>query len=50
MKVGAAFSPQLKGADPDWDEITAMLEDAELGKIVEVEDEVEHRTVGVWVE
>ena len=50
MKLGAAFSPQLQNVDLDWDEITAMLESADLGKIVEVEDEIEHRMVEVWVE
>ncbi len=50
LKMGAAFSPQLKEAHLDWDEINAMLEQGDLGKIVEVEDEAEHKTVEVWVE
>jgi len=50
MKMGKAFSPQLKDVDIDWDEITTMLESTDLGKIVEVEDEVEHKNVEVWVE
>ena len=50
MKMGQAFSPQLKDAKLDWESINAMLESGELGKIVEVEDEAEHKTVEVWVE
>ena len=50
MKMGQAFSPQLKDAQVDWDTVTAMIEKGDLGKIVEVEDEAEHKTVEVWVE
>ena len=50
MKMGAAFSPQLKEAHLDWDEISATIEQGDLGKIVEVEDEAENKTVEVWVE
>jgi hypothetical protein len=50
MKVGEAFSPQLKDAKVDWDAVATMIEQGELGKIVEVEDEAAHRTVEVWVE
>lgn len=50
IKMGAAFSPQLKDAHLDWDEINEMIEQGDLGKIVEVEDEAEHKTVEVWVE
>lgn len=50
MKVGQAFSPRLKDTKLDWDSINEMLEQGELGKIVDVEDEAEHKTVEVWVE
>jgi hypothetical protein len=50
MKMAQAFSPQMKDADLDWDSITAMIQEGEEGKIVEVEDQVEHKTVEVWVE
>jgi hypothetical protein len=50
MKIGEAFSPELKEAKVDWDAVTAMVEHGELGKIVEVEDEAAHKTVEVWVE
>jgi hypothetical protein len=50
MKIGAAFSPQLKDANLDWDAIATAIEQGEVGKIVEVEDEAEHKTVEVWVE
>ena len=50
LKMGKAYSPQLKDVDLDWDSINAMLEQGETGKIVEVEDEAEHKTVEVWVE
>ena len=50
MKVAQAFAPTMKDANLDWDTITAIIQDGEQGKIVEVEDEVDHRTVEVWVE
>jgi hypothetical protein len=50
MKIGQSFSPQLKDANVDWEAVTAAIEEGELGKIVEVEDEAEHKTVEVWVE
>jgi hypothetical protein len=50
MKMAETFSPQMKDANLDWDSITAMIEAGELGKIVDVEDEAEHKTIEVWVE
>jgi hypothetical protein len=41
-----------QGGNPhlDWENINAIIEEGEQGKIVEVEDEVDHKTVEVWVE
>jgi hypothetical protein len=50
MKMAQAYSPEMKGADLDWESIIAMIQEGEGGKIVEVEDEVEHKTVEVWVQ
>jgi hypothetical protein len=50
MKMAQTFSPEVKNANLDWDDITAMIESGELGKIVDVEDEAEHKTIEVWVE
>jgi hypothetical protein len=50
MKMAQAFSPQMKNANLDWNTITAMVQEGEQGKIVEVEDEADHKTVEVWVE
>jgi len=51
MKMARAFSPQMKDLDVDWDAIIEMIEDNDtVGKIVDVEDEVEKKTVEVWVE
>jgi hypothetical protein len=50
MKMAQAFSPEVKAANLDWDSITAMIQEGALGKIVDVEDEAEHKTVEVWVE
>jgi hypothetical protein len=44
------FSPEMKEADLDWESITAIIQEGEQGKIVEVEDEEHHKTVEVWVE
>jgi hypothetical protein len=50
MKMAQAFSPEMKDANLDWDSITAIIQEGEQGKIVEVEDEVDHKTVEIWVE
>ena len=50
MKMAQAFSPQMRDVDLDWNSIDAMVQEGESGKIVEVEDEAEHKTVEVWLE
>lgn len=50
MKMAQAYSPEMKDADLDWESIIAMIQEGEGGKIVEVEDEVDHKTVEVWVQ
>jgi hypothetical protein len=50
MKMAQAFSPQMKDVNLDWDSIDAMVQEGETGKIVEVEDEAEHKTIEVWLE
>jgi hypothetical protein len=50
MKMAQAASPEVKAANLDWDSISAMIEEGALGKIVDAEDEAEHKTVEVWVE
>lgn len=50
LTMAQAFSPEVKNANIDWDSITAMLDEGQLGKIVEVEDEAERKTIEVWVE
>jgi hypothetical protein len=50
MKMAQAFSPEMKDANLDWETITAMIQEGEQGKIVEVDDEVDHKSVEVWVE
>jgi hypothetical protein len=50
MKMAQAFSPEMKDASLDWDSITAIIQEGEQGKIVAVEDDVDHKTVEVWVE
>jgi hypothetical protein len=50
MKMAQAFSPEMKNANLDWENITAMIQEGEQGKIVEVEDEAHYKTVEVWVE
>jgi hypothetical protein len=50
MKMAQAFSPEMKDMKLDWENVTAMIDAGELGKIVEVEDEAEHKTVEIWVE
>jgi hypothetical protein len=50
MKMAQAFSPQMKDVDLDWQSIDAMVQQGETGKMVEVEDEAEHKTIEVWLE
>lgn len=50
MKMAKTFSPEMKDVDVDWAGIEAMIEAGEIGKLVEVEDEAQHKTVEIWVE
>lgn len=50
MKMAQAFSPQMKDVDLDWNSIDAMVQEGETGKMVEVEDEAQHKTIEVWLE
>lgn len=50
MKLARAFSPEVREAEVDWDEVMDVIETIEDGKLVEVDDEKEHKTVEVWVE
>jgi hypothetical protein len=50
LKMAQAFSPQMKDVNLDWDSIDAMVHEGETQKIVEVEDEAEHKTIEVWLE
>ncbi|MGY1617084.1 hypothetical protein ACI797_10100 [Geodermatophilus sp. SYSU D00691] len=50
MKMAQAFTPQMRDVELDWDSVNAMVQDGETGKVVEVEDEAEQKTVEVWLE
>jgi hypothetical protein len=50
MKMAQAFSPEMKDANVDWASVTEMIEAGEIGKLVEVEDEAQNKTVEIWVE
>jgi len=50
MKMAKAFSPQLKDVVLDWDSLMAIVDEGEQGKIVDVVDEAEHKTVEVWID
>lgn len=50
LRMGEAFSPELKDADIDWESIKAIAESVEPGMLIEVDDEAEHKRVEVWVE
>ena len=50
MKIGQAFSPELRDAKVDWEAVVAAIEQGDLGKIVEIEEPAENRKVEVWVE
>jgi len=50
MRMARTFSPETKETKVDWDAIAAMIESGEIGKIVEVEDEGQQKTVEVRVE
>jgi hypothetical protein len=50
LNVAQAFSPDVRKANLDWDSISAMIQEGQLGKIVEVEDEAQQKTIEVWIE
>jgi hypothetical protein len=47
---GPGLSPEMKDANLDRGSTNAIIQEGEQGKIVEVEDESDHKTVEVWVE
>jgi hypothetical protein len=50
LNMAQAFSPEVRKANLDWDSISAMIDEGQLGKIVDVEDEAANKTIEVWVE
>jgi hypothetical protein len=48
IKVGARFSPELRGAD--WEEVVSAIQEGTPGRIVEVEDEEGGEKVEIYVE
>jgi hypothetical protein len=50
MKMAQAFSPEMKNVDVDWDSLNAMIQQGDIGKLIEVEDEAQQKTVEIWVE
>ena len=50
MKMAQSFSPEMKDVAVDWDAINQMIAEGELGKLIEVEDEAQSKTVEIWVE
>ena len=50
MKIAEAFSPHMRDVSLDWQSIDTMVREGAIGKLVEVEDEAQHRTVEVWLD
>lgn len=48
LKMGSKFAPQLEGMDPD--QLMRMIEDGEIGQIVDVFDEEDNEHVEVFLE
>jgi hypothetical protein len=40
----------MKDVNLDWNSLDAIIQEGATGKIVEVEDEAQHRTIEVWLE
>lgn len=50
LKMAQTFSPDVRKANLDWDDIVAMINDGATGELVHVEDEAQHKTIDVSVE
>lgn len=50
FKMAKAFSPEMKDANVDWNEIAALIDEGAMGELVHVEDEAERKTIDVYVE
>ena len=50
LKMAQTFSPEMKNANIDWDELAKAIDEGVRGEIAHVEDEAQHKTVDVWVE
>jgi hypothetical protein len=48
LRMGARFAPELEGLD--FEEVMQAVEQGQLGKVIDVEDEVEGERVEMYVE
>ena len=50
LKMAQTYSPDMKNANIDWDELSKAIDEGIIGEIAHIEDENQHKTVDVWVE
>lgn len=50
FKMAQTFSPEMQGVDLDWASLESMMKGAEIGQLIHVEDETNHKTVDIWLE
>jgi hypothetical protein len=50
MKMAEVFSPEARTVNLHWDDIAGLIDEGDLGKIVDVEDEAQHKTIEIWIE
>lgn len=50
LKMAQTFSPEMKDANIDWEELSKAIDEGVFGEIAHVEDETQHKTIDVWVD
>jgi hypothetical protein len=50
LRMAQTFSPEMKNANIDFDELSKAIDEGVIGEVAHIEDEGQHKTIDVWVE
>ena len=50
LEMAKAFSPEMRDAQIDWENVKKIIDEGVVGEIAHVEDEGAHKVIDVWLE
>jgi len=50
LEMAKAFSPEMRDAQVDWENVKKIIDEGVVGEIAHVEDEGAHKVIDVWLE